>query len=72
MESVMLMKKPEHKRFEYQPRYYKPEKDASQKFKEKFEITRKAYLVKKRNNKILFYFLIIILILYLAIRFGVL
>lgn len=67
----MLMKKPEHKRFEYRPRYYNPEKDKSQKFKERFEITRKSYLLKKKNNKFILYFLIIILVLYLAIKFGV-
>lgn len=67
----MLMKKPEHKRFEYIPRYYKPEIDKSQKIKERMEIARKSYLYKKKNNRFIFYFLIIILILYLAIKFGV-
>jgi hypothetical protein len=68
----MLMKRPEHKRFDYIPRYYDPEKDKSQKLKDRMELARKSYLHKKKNNRFIFYFLIIILILYLAIKFGVL
>ena len=67
----MLMKKPEHKRFEYQPRYYKPEKDKSEKLKERLEIARKASLYKKKNNKVIIYFIFIIFIIYLAIKIGI-
>ncbi|MEJ5305970.1 MAG: hypothetical protein WHV63_08500 [Ignavibacteria bacterium] len=68
----MLMKRPEHKRFDYIPRYYDPEKDKSQKLKDRIEIARKSYLYKKKNNRLIIYFLIIILIIYLAIKFGLL
>ncbi len=68
----MLMKKPEHKRFDYQPRYYKPEKDKSQKFRDRLEIAYRSHLVRKNNSKLLFYFLIISLIIYLLMRFGIL
>ena len=67
----MLMKKPEHKRFEYNPRYYNPEQDKSQKLKDRMEIARKFHLHKKKNNRFIIYLLIIILILYLAIKFNV-
>jgi hypothetical protein len=67
----MLMKKPEHKRFEYQPRYYKPEKDKSEKLKERLEIARKSHLYKKKNKKVLIYFIFIVFIIYLAIKIGI-
>jgi len=67
---LMLMKKPEHKKFEYIPRYYKPEKDETQKFKDKFEIVRKSYSFKKKNNRLILYFILVLVIIYLAIRFG--
>lgn len=69
---LMLMKKPEHKKFEYQPRYYKPEKDKSENFKERFELTRRYYSLNKKNNKIFIYFVFILIIIYLAIKFGIL
>jgi hypothetical protein len=64
------MKKPEQKKFEYIPRYYKPDKDEAQKFKDKFEIVRKSYSFKKKNNRLVFYFILVLVIIYLAIRFG--
>lgn len=67
----MLMKRPEHKRFDYQPRYYKPEKDQSQKLKDKFDIARRSHLHKRKSNKIFIYFIFIVLVLYLAIKFGI-
>lgn len=67
----MLMKKPEHKRFEYLPRYYKPEKDKEQKFREKFELARKSHSLKKKSNKIILYLIIIFFIIYLMIRFNI-
>ncbi len=67
----MLMKKPEHKRFEYIPRYYNPDKDESQKFKERFDLIRRYHIAKKKNYKLFLYFLIIILIMYIAIKIGI-
>lgn len=67
----MLMKRPEHKKFDYQPRYYNPDKDKQQNLKDRMNIARRAYTIRKKNNKILIYFLITILIIYLAIKFGV-
>lgn len=69
---LMLMKKPEHKKFEYLPRYYKPEKDKTQNFRERFEITRRSYSIRKKSNKIFLYLIFILVVLYLAIKFGLL
>lgn len=66
----MLMKKPEHKKFEYIPRYYNPDKDKEQNLKDKFEIARHSHLLKRKNNKLFIYFVLITIIIYLAIRFG--
>ncbi len=68
----MLMKKPEHKKFDYQPRYYKPEKDKSQNLKDRMEIARRSYSLKKKNNKMIFYLVFILAVIYLAIKFGIL
>lgn len=68
----MLMKKPEYKRFEYIPRYYKPEKDKQQKLKERFEIVRKSNLYKRNYRNIYFYLIIIIFIIYLLIKSNLL
>lgn len=68
---TMLMKKPEHKRFEYLPRYYKEESDRQNKFKNQFELARKSYLIKRKNNKIFWYFILITFIIYLLVRFGI-
>lgn len=64
----MLMKKPEYKRFEYIPRYYKPENDKQQKLKDRFEIVRRSHLFKRNNRNIFFYLVIIILVIYLLIK----
>lgn len=45
----MLMKKPEHKKFEYIPRYYNPDKDKEQNLKDKFEIARHSHLLKRKK-----------------------
>lgn len=66
----MLMKKPEHKKFEYLPRYYNPDKDKDQNFKDRFELARHSYLLKRKNNKLFVYFIFLTIIIYLAIRFG--
>ena len=44
----MLLKRPQHRRFEYQPRYYDPDKDPAEKFKHKMEAERKAHQRKRR------------------------
>lgn len=68
----MLMKRPEHKKFDYRPRYYNPDKDKQQNLKDRMNIARRAYTIRKKNNKIFLYFLIVVLVIYLAIKFGVL
>lgn len=69
---LMLMKKPEHKKFDYQPRYYKPEKDKSQNLKERMELARRSHSLKKKNNRIILYLVFILVVIYLAIKFGIL
>lgn len=68
---LMLMKKPEHKKFDYQPRYYKPEKDKSQNLKERMELARRSHSLKKKNNRSIFYLIFILVVIYLAIKFGI-
>lgn len=69
---LMLMKKPEHKKFDYQPRYYKPEKDKSQNLKERMELARRSHSLKKKNNRFILYLVFILVVIYLAIKFGIL
>ncbi|HLA68221.1 MAG TPA: hypothetical protein VJN65_00850 [Bacteroidota bacterium] len=44
----MLLKRPQHRKFEYQPRYYSPEKDPGEKFKHKMEAERRSHQRKRR------------------------
>lgn len=68
----MLMKRPEHKKFEYQPRYYNPDKDRSQNLKDRMNIARRSLNLKKRNYKIYFYFILALIIIFLGIKLGIL
>jgi hypothetical protein len=59
----MFLKRPQHRKFEYQPRYYDSEKDPTQKFKQRMEVERKSHQRKKRP--VVFWAVLVILIVYI-------
>ena len=58
----MLFKKPKHRVFDYQPRYYKPEEDASERRKRKLGFKNNLRSQKKSSS-----FLILLILLILVI-----
>lgn len=59
----MFFKRPKTKRFEYEPRFYKPEQDPSEKFRDRMrQELRKTK--NKPQRKILFFGAILLIIFY--------
>lgn len=59
----MLFKKPKHRVFDYQPRYYKPEEDASERRKRKLGFKNNLRRQRK-SGSFLFLLIFLILIIY--------
>ncbi|HLE33125.1 MAG TPA: hypothetical protein VJB38_10985 [Bacteroidota bacterium] len=61
----MLLKRPKHRDFEYQPRYYNPDKNPAEKFKHKMQAERKLHQRKRRPVFLWGALLVIIVYVYL-------
>jgi len=65
----MFMKKPRHRVFDYQPRFYKPEDDPLEKKKKKLGFTRsRKFTSKKRSSYGLLLFIVAAVLLYLKYK----
>lgn len=64
----MLLKKPQNKKFEYLPRYYKPDEDKEEKRKKKLGF-RKSRKALKRGRSTIYWLVLIIIILFIYLRF---
>ncbi|MBK8946492.1 MAG: hypothetical protein IPM32_14650 [Ignavibacteriae bacterium] len=64
----MILKKPKNRKFDYQPRYYKPETDKSEKRKRKLGFRNNFNNSTRKRSPIIFVLLLII-ILYLIIKY---
>jgi len=62
------MKKPQYRKFDYQPRYYKPEEDEGEKRKRRlgFRTTRKFKSRKFRNP--IYWLVIFLIVFYLYLK----
>ncbi|MEX0601764.1 MAG: hypothetical protein WD295_00385, partial [Bacteroidota bacterium] len=58
----MLLKSPRHRRFEYEPRFYKPEQDRGERFKQRIRLERKKN--RRRTRPIFMWGIVLILVLY--------
>ncbi len=58
MSKSMFMKKPNHRVFDYTPRYYSPETDEQERKKRKLGFTRELKFKRKRRNPIIWILLI--------------
>lgn len=66
----MFMKRPQYRRFDYTPRFYKPELDEEERRKRRLGFrTTRSYIRRKATNPLVWLVLIILLILIL-IKFG--
>lgn len=64
----MIMKRPRHRVFDYEPRFYKPEEDPDEKRKRKLGFRRSRKQLKKGRSP-LYWLIILIIILHLYLRF---
>jgi hypothetical protein len=62
----MFFRRPQYRRFDYEPRYYKPELDHSERFKRQLRAQR-AKRVPPRRMLVLIFFLFLALYLYLVL-----
>jgi hypothetical protein len=67
----MLFKKPDHKKFDYTPIYYKPEKDPDVKMKERIRFRGRYGQNKHARKRIVFYAILFLLILYLLKKLAI-
>jgi len=67
----MFFKRIQHKRYDYQPRYYDPEKEDKHKLRKRINFQRGKYTRRKKNSRMLFYILIILGIVYLLFYTGI-
>lgn len=58
----MFMKKPNHRTFEYIPRFYKPESDEKERKKRKLGFTAHRKIPRSKQSPILWILLILIVI----------
>jgi ATP/ADP translocase len=65
----MFMKKPRHRVFDYPPRFYKPEKDETEKRKRKLGFSRQRKHIQRRRSPIIWIlFLMAAIYIYLKLR----
>ncbi len=58
----MLLKRPTYRRFDYLPRYYKPELDEKERFKE--QMRRERTKTRRKSRPVLVWGVILFLVLY--------
>lgn len=58
----MLLKRPKYRRFEYEPRYYKPETDEKERFRREMRQERGRHRSKRRP--VILWGIILVLVLY--------
>jgi hypothetical protein len=65
----MFIKKPTHKKFEYIPRFYKPEKDSEERRKRKLGFRHFRKYSQKGTSSILIWLISIFIILWFIIKY---
>ena len=65
----MFMKKPNYRKFDYTPQFYKPKEDEEEKRKKKLGFRSERKYIKKKRTPI-YWLLIFIAVLYIYLRFG--
>lgn len=65
----MFFRKPTHKKFDYQPRFYNPNKDKEEKRKERLGF-RTNYRNKSKTKKPIGLILMLVIILYFFLKYN--
>jgi uncharacterized membrane protein (DUF106 family) len=63
----MLMKKPQHRVFDYTPRFYKPELDETERKKRKLGFSSQRKIFKRKKSP-LTWIILILIILYIYLK----
>ena len=66
---MLFMKKPNYRKFDYQPRYYKAEEDEQEKRKRRLGFRSERHFQKKKRTP-LYWFIIFAIVLYIYLQFG--
>lgn len=64
----MLMRKPKNKKFEYEPRYYKPEKDEEERRKRRLNF--RTGLKSSKGKSTIYYLTFVLILIYIIIKIG--
>jgi len=65
----MFIKKPRNRKFDYQPRYYKPDQDKEERRKRKLGF-RSNYKNKVQSKKPVAYIIMLAIILYIFLKYN--
>jgi hypothetical protein len=68
----MFMKKPKHRTFDYNPRYYAPEKDELEKRKRKLGFSRRLSMNRRKTRSPLIWIILLIIIIIIYLKLIVL
>lgn len=66
----MFMKRPQYRRFDYTPRFYKPELDEEERRKRKLGFRSARMSTRKRAINPLIWLIFILMIIFILVRFG--
>jgi len=58
----MFFKRPQHKRFDYEPRFYNPERDPSEQFRERMR--REMRIARKKKKPVILWAAVFAIIIY--------
>ncbi|MBX7151528.1 hypothetical protein K1X84_07805 [bacterium] len=66
-----MFKQPHHKRFDYRPMYYKPEKDPDTKRRQRIKFPRQTKVTNPFSQTVIIVILIIMLALYILKKLAI-
>lgn len=65
----MFLKKPNHRIFDYQPRFYNPNKDVDEKRKRRLKF-RSTFKSNRRKRSPLVFVLLLLIVVYFVMKFA--
>ncbi|AFH49283.1 Hypothetical protein IALB_1575 [Ignavibacterium album JCM 16511] len=66
----MFMKRPQYRRFDYTPRFYKPELDEEERRKRKLGFRNARSTTRRKTQSPLMWLILIIILIFILIKFG--
>jgi hypothetical protein len=66
----MFMKRPQYRRFDYTPRFYKPELDEEERRKRRLGFRNSRNYIRRKATNPLVWLVLIILLILILVKFG--